>query len=287
MRIFRLLPALAVAVALVSSGAMIAPAALAKDWEKVVIATEGAYMPYNGHAPDGTLIGFEIDLANNLCARIKLSCEFIAQDWNGVIPGLNAGKFDAIMSGMSITDKRLEVIAFSRSYSSAPTTFAVLKDGPLAKLPDTGKRVSLDDKAAIEAEVKTLAPMLKGKTLGVQVSTIQADMLNTYFKGVVDFRTYPTTEEHDLDLQAGRIDAAVASTSYFVSTLSKPGGDKMMLVGPLLTGGLLGKGAGIGLRKSDPELKTMFDTAINAALADGTIKALSIKWFKTDISPPS
>jgi octopine/nopaline transport system substrate-binding protein len=280
-RILRFLPALAVAVALVS------PAAFAKDWKKVVIATEGAYMPYNGHAPDGKLIGFEIDLATDVCARAKVTCEFIAQDWNGIIPGLNAGKYDAIMSGMSITDKRLEVINFSRSYSSAPTTFAVLKDGKLANLPDTGKRVSLDDKAAIDAEVKTLAPFLKGKTLGVQVSTIQADLLNTYFKGVTECRTYPTTEEHDLDLQAGRIDAAVAATSYFVSTLSKPGGEKMTLVGPLLTGGLLGKGAGIGLRKSDPELKAMFDTAINAALADGTIKALSLKWFKTDISPPS
>lgn len=280
----RLLPALAVAVALAT---LAGPAAMAKEWKKVVIATEGAYMPYNGHAPDGSLIGFEIDLGNDLCARAKLTCKFIAQDWNGIIPGLNAGKFDAIMSGMSITDKRLEVIDFSRNYSSAPTTFAVLKGGPLANLPDTGKRVSLDDKAAIEAEVKTLAPFLKGKTLGVQVSTIQADMLKTYFKDVVDFRTYPTTEEHDLDLQAGRIDAAVAATSYFVSTLSKAGGDKMELVGPLLTGGLLGKGAGIGLRKKDPELKAMFDTAINAAIADGTIKALSLKWFKTDISPPS
>jgi octopine/nopaline transport system substrate-binding protein len=78
----------------------------------------------------------------------------------------------------------------------------------------------------------------------------------------------------------------LASTSYFVSTLAKPGGDQMVLAGPLFTGGLLGKGTGIGLRKGDTDLKAMLDRALGEAKADGTIKALSIKWFKTDISPP-
>ncbi len=281
MRIVRLLAALAAAVTLA------APAALAKDWKKVVIATEGAYMPYNGHAPDGKLIGFEIDLANDLCARIKLSCEWVSQDWDGIIPGLNAGKYDAIMDGMSITEKRMQVINFTRNYARAPTVFAVQKDGPLANLPDDAMNVSLDDKAGMDAAVKALTPILKGKTIGVQIATIQADMLNTYFKGVVDIRTYKTTEEHDLDLMAGRIDAALASTSYFVSTLARPGGDKLKLVGPHFTGGLLGMGTGIGLRKSDPELQVMFDKALNEAVKDGTVKKLSIEWFKTDISPQS
>jgi len=275
------------AVTCLAIGALLAQPAAAKDWKKVVIATEGAYAPYNMHAPDGTLIGFEVDLAMDVCKRVNLACEFVAQDWNGIIPGLNAGKYDAIMSGMSITDKRMEVIAFSRNYSSAPTTFAVLKSSKLAALPETGKRVSLDDKAAVDAAVAELTPLLKGRIVGVQVSTIQADMLKAYFKDLVEIRTYPTTEEHDLDLQAGRVDAALASTSYFVSTLGKPGGDKMVLAGPLFTGGLLGRGAGIGLRKGDPELKALLDKGIGEALADGTIKALSLKWFKTDISPPS
>ncbi|MCW3474341.1 transporter substrate-binding domain-containing protein [Rhodovastum sp. RN2-1] len=280
-KISRLLPALAVAVALA------VPAAQAKDWKKVVIATEGAYAPYNMHAPDGKLIGFEIDLALDVCKRVNLTCEFVAQDWNGIIPGLNAGKYDAIMSGMSITAKRLEVIDFTRPYSNSPTTFAVMKESPLAAMPDSGVRVSLDDKAAMDKAIKDLAPALKGKVIGVQVSTIQADLLNTYFKGVTEIRTYPTTEEHDLDLQAGRVDAALASTSYFASTLSKPGGDQMKLSGPLFTGGLLGKGTGIGLRKSDADLKALLDKGLNEALADGTIKTLSLKWFKVDISPPS
>lgn len=277
---------LACALAGATALSLAAPSAFAKDWTKVVIATEGAYAPYNMHAPDGTLIGFEIDLGNDLCRRAKLTCEFMAQDWDGIIPGLNAGKYDAIMSGMSITAKRMEVISFSRNYLASPTTFAVLKTLALASMPDTGKRVSLDDKAATDAVMKDLAAALKGKIIGVQVATIQADLLKTYFKDIVEVRTYKTTEEHDLDLQAGRVDAALAATSYFVSTLSKPGGDKLTLAGPLFTGGLLGHGPGIGLRKSDPELKAIFDKAIDAAIADGTVRTLSLKWFKTDISPP-
>ena len=265
--------------------AVLAQPAAAKDWKKVVIATEGAYAPYNLVRPDGKLDGYEIELAANLCGRLKLECSFVAVDWNSVIPGLQAGKYDAIMSGMSITPKRLEVIDFSLPYAQSPTTFAVMKDGPLANLPDTGKRVSLDNKAATDAAIKDLAPALKGKVIGVQVSTIQADMLNTYFKGVAEVRTYGKTEEHDLDLQAGRVDLVLAATNYFVSTLSKPGGDQMKLAGPLFVGGLLGQGSGIGLRKSDPDLKAMFNKAIEQAKADGTMSALAIKWFKTDVTP--
>jgi octopine/nopaline transport system substrate-binding protein len=273
------------AAAAVALSVVLAAPAQAKEWTKVVIATEGAYAPYNMVRPDGKLDGYEIELAANLCGRIKLECTFIATDWNGVIPGLLAGKYDAIMDGMNITPKRLEVIDFSLPYTQSPTTFAVMKNSPLATFPDTGKRVSLDDKAAVDAVIKDLAPALKGHVIGVQVSTIQADMLNTYFKGIADIRTYGKTEEHDLDLQAGRIDLVVASTNYFVSTLSKPGGDQMTLVGPLFRGGLLGQGAAIGLRKGDTELKAMFDKAIAEAKADGSMQALAIKWFKSDVTP--
>jgi octopine/nopaline transport system substrate-binding protein len=273
------------AAAAVAFTVVLAPPVQAKEWKKVVIATEGAFAPYNMVRPDGKLDGYEIELAANLCGRIKLECDFVATDWNSVIPGLQAGKFDAIMSGMSITPKRKEVIAFSLPYTQSPSTFAVMKSSPLADLPDTGKRVSLDDKAATEAAIADLAPVLKGHLIGVQVSTIQADVLNTYFKGFADIRTYGKTEEHDLDLQAGRVDLVMASTTYFVSTLTKPGGDQMKLVGPLFVGGPLGEGAAIGLRQADTDLKAMFDKAITEAKADGSMKALAIKWFKSDVTP--
>ncbi len=276
----------AVAALAVLAGPAAVPA-LAKDYSHIVIATEGAYPPYNMHAPDGKLIGFEIDLGNNLCARMHITCTWIAQDWDSMIPALNAGKFDAIMDGMSVTPQRLKVIDFSIPYTQSPTTFLVLKSSPLAKMPDTGKRVSLDDDAAMKAAIAAITPALKGKTVGVQVATIQYNLLHTYLRNVVTIRTYKTTEEHDLDLASDRIDAAIASTSYFVSTLNKPGGNQFVEVGPLFTGGLLGKGTGVGIRKSDPELVAMFNQAIEAAKKDGTIRALSLKWFKTDISPPN
>jgi octopine/nopaline transport system substrate-binding protein len=267
--------------------ATLAGAAQARDYSKITIATEGAYPPYNMHAPDGKLIGFEIDLGNDLCHRMNIQCTWVAQDWDSMIPALNAGKFDAVMDGMSITPQRLKVIDFSKPYTQSPTTFLVLKNGPLAKMPDTGEHVWLDDKAATDKAIADITPILKGKTVGAQVATIQANLLNTYLKDVVTIRTYKTTEEHDLDLSDNRIDASLASTSYFVSTLSKPGGDQFVEVGPLFTGGLLGKGTGVGVRKSDAELAAMFSKAIDEATADGTIKKLSLKWFKTDISPPA
>ncbi|HEY6432704.1 MAG TPA: transporter substrate-binding domain-containing protein [Acetobacteraceae bacterium] len=267
--------------------AVLAGAAQAKDYSKIVIATEGAYPPYNMHAPNGELIGFEIDLGNDLCKRMNIQCTWVAQDWDSMIPALNAGKFDAVMDGMSITPQRLKALDFSKPYTTSPTTFLVLKNGPLAKMPDTGQHVSLDDKAATDKAIADITPILKGKTVGAQTATIQANLLDTYLKNVVTIRTYKTTEEHDLDLSDNRIDASLASTSYFVSTLSKPGGDQFVEVGPLFTGGLLGKGTGVGIRKTDPELVAMFNKAIDEATKDGTISKLSLKWFKTDIAPPA
>ncbi|MEJ1975463.1 MAG: transporter substrate-binding domain-containing protein [Acetobacteraceae bacterium] len=255
----------------------------AKDWTQVTIATEGAFPPYNLHAADGTLVGYEIDLAANLCPRVHLTCTFVSQDWDGIIPGLQAGKFDAIMSGMSITPKRLQVIDFSLPYANSPTTLAVLTDDPLANLPGTGQRVSLDDKAATQAAIDAMKPKLKGKVIAVQVATIQADFLNTYLKDAVDIRTYKSNDEQDLDVHAGRADAELGSLSFLRAAQDK--GKDLALSGPLFVGGLLGKGSAIGLRKTDPELKALFDKAIHEAEADGSMKALSIKWFKVDITP--
>ena len=264
----------------------LAPAAQAKDWTHITIATEGAFPPYNMHAPDGSLIGFEIDYAHALCDRMKVKCDIVAQDWDGIIPGLQAGKYDAIMSGMSITSKRKEVIDFAGPYVSSPTTFVISKDAG-GTLPMTGQTVNLDDPAAAMKTLEPLRQALKGKIVGVQVSTIQSDVANTYLKDVAaEIRTYKTTQEEDLDIQAGRIDVICGSQATLAASLAAPGGDVAVMAGPLVRGGPIGLGAGVGLRKTDPELKTMFTTAIQAAKADGTTKALSMKWFKVDLTAP-
>ncbi len=271
------------AAALAAALLALAPVAQAKDWTHITIATEGAFPPYNMHAPDGSLTGFEIDYAHALCADMKVQCDIIAQDWDGIIPGLQAGKYDAIMAAMSITPKRQEVIAFSTPYVSSPTTFAVSRDMDGGKLPLTGETVNLADTAAAMKQLEPVRQALKGKTIGVQVSTIQADVANTFFKDVADIRVYKTTQEEDLDMQAGRIDAIIGSKSTLVASLANPA-ENADLAGPLFRGGMIGIGSGVGLRKSDPELKAMFDKAIADLKANGTTKQLSEKWFHTDIT---
>ena len=272
---------------LVAAG--LAGPAVANDYKTITIATEGAYEPWNFVKPDGSLTGFEVDLAAELCKRMSVECKVVQQDWDGMIPALTSGKFDAIMAGMNITPKRLEVIDFSNSYASGPAGLMVPKDSPLAKLPGTGTVLNLSkDDPENQKTIDAMKVLLKGKTIGVQVSTIHANFVDKYFKDVATIQEYKTTEQHDLDLMSGRIDAAFADASYFLTTLAKPEAKDLELAGAQFRGGdIFGRGVGVGLRKSDPELKAMFDKAIASALADGTMKTIAAKWFKIDMAPPS
>jgi octopine/nopaline transport system substrate-binding protein len=257
-----------------------------KEWTKIRIATEGAFRPWNFTEPGGKLNGFEIDLYQDLCKRMRVECEISAQSFDGMIPALNAGKFDAIMAGMSATPKREQVIAFSMPYGTTGQSFGVLKSGPIAALPAQGEVYSLDsDEAGAIRAINALKPALKGKVIGVQTASIAANFIDKYLKGVVEVREYKTTEQHDLDLLAGRVDLIMASMAYLSGVAAKPDFADMAIVGPRFQGGILGRGSSVGLRKSDPELKAMFDAAITAAKADGTIQRLSQKWFGYDVTP--
>jgi octopine/nopaline transport system substrate-binding protein len=275
-------------VGLALLGSALAIGGAAAQGKTLKIATEGAYAPWNFTGAGGKLEGFEIDLAADLCGRIKMKCEMVAQDWDGIIPALNAKKYDAIMAGMSITEDRKKVIDFTTSYANSPNGFLVAKNSPLAKMPGTGQAFNLgSQKDAAEKAIEALKPVLKGKTIGVQGSTIHSNFADKYFKGASEIREYKSTEAHDLDLAAGRIDAVLADSTALIGTLEKPEFKDYVMVGPSITGGMLGAGVGIGLRKTDAELKKSFDEAIKAAIADGTIKKLSLKWFKIDTTPSS
>ncbi|MBJ7222959.1 MULTISPECIES: transporter substrate-binding domain-containing protein [unclassified Brenneria] len=259
-----------------------------KKWSTIRIATEGNYHPYNFTKPDGTLDGFEIDMYKVLCESMQVKCDIIVQPFTSTIPALNAGKFDAIISGMSATEKRRQVIDFSQPYTQSGQTFAVLKSSPLAKeLPDAGKRFSINpaDEAVALEEIEKLKPLLQGKTIGVQSASIASAFLDKYLKGVMTIREYKTTQEHDLDLKAGRVDLVIASAPYLKGITEKPGNTDIVTPGPQFIGGILGSGSSVGLRKTDPELKAMFNTAIEQAKNDGTLKKLSEKWFGMDTSP--
>ena len=275
-----------VGAALACSLLVLAGAASAKDWKTVVIGMEGAYEPYNLTDPSGKIVGFEPDVAMDVCARIKVECKIIAQDWDGMIPGLQAGKFDVIMDGMSITDERKKQIDFSVPYASVPAALATAKASPLAKLAGAGKLINFDkDKAAGAAAVKSLREALKGKTIGVQVSTTHATFVGDSLKDVATIKEYKTTDERDLDLKSGRIDAVLDDATEIVAMLGKDDAKDFTEFGPLMTGGDFGVGVGMGIRKSDADLTAKFDKAIKAAFADGSIKKYSLKWFKIDTTP--
>ncbi|MDF2687896.1 MAG: transporter substrate-binding protein [Microvirga sp.] len=269
-------------------GSTLAMGAASAQDKTIKIATEGAYAPWNFTGAGGKLEGFEIDLANDLCARMKAKCEIVAQDWDGIIPGLTAKKYDVIMAGMSITEERQKTIDFAGPYANSPNGFLVEKSSPLAKIPGTGDSYNLgSQQAAAEKAIEAYKPLLKGKTVGVQGSTIHSNFADKYLKGTAEIREYKTTEAHDLDLAAGRIDIVLADATAIIGTLDKPEFKDYVMVGPSITGGLLGAGVGVGMRKGEAELKKGFEDAIKAAKADGTIKKLTEKWFKIDLTPRS
>lgn len=260
--------------------------AQAKDWKTVVIGMEGAYEPYNLTDPSGKIVGFEPDLVMDLCARMKVECKIIAQDWDGMIPGLQAGKFDVIMDGMSITDERKKSIDFTAPYSATPAAFVAAKASPFAKLPDAGKVINLTkDAKAGEAALNALRAAFKGKTIGVQVSTTHATFLDKHFKDVATIKEYKTTDERDLDLKSGRIDVELDDQPTLVSILEKPDAKDFQFVGQQFTGGDFGVGAGMGLRKADADLTAKFNDALAAAFKDGSVLKYSMKWFKIDTTP--
>ena len=255
----------------------------AGDWSKIKIGTEGAYPPWNGTNAAGELEGAEIDLAADLCARMNAECEFVVQDWDGMIPALEIGKYDAIMAGMSITEERKMKIDFSIGYMTEPASLSALRGSALGTLKAPGK-VNLDN---MDSETKgllaTIQSVLAGTTVGVQTSTTHENFLNEYMDGV-DIKVYDTQQNMELDLAAGRIDAALSDKASMQAFAETSVGNRVKLIGPDLFGGSFGGGVGVGIRKSDSDLTSMFNKAISEASADGSIKSISIKWFGKDIS---
>ncbi|CAG9236727.1 Octopine-binding periplasmic protein [Paraburkholderia caribensis] len=278
---FPTLPLFLVGVALAQ------PAFAVTTWDKVTIATEGAYAPWNFMGPNGKLQGYEVDLANELCVRMKAKCDVVAQDWDGIIPALNAGKYDAIMASMGVTPERQKVVAFSVAYTQAPNGFMTLKSSPLAQMPDLNTLFNLSkDEGAARKEVAKLAPLLKGKVLGVQSASTAANFVDKYLKDYVEVREYKTIEQHNLDLEAGRVDLVMANITVLNKAVSQPDMKDATLAGPRFIGGVLGGGTtNVALRKRDTELKEKFDAAIKSVNDDGTNKKLMQKWFGLDLSP--
>ena len=251
--------------------------------DKIRIGTEGAYPPWNSKDASGKLIGFEVELAWALCRYMGTQCEIVEQDWDGMIPALIMRKFDAIMAGMSITAERQKTINFSQGYADEVASLAVMKGSSLEGM-DTPEGINLSlGGSDVKKALKTLTGALAGKTVCVQTATIHQNFLDSGDVGKIDVRTYKTQDEVNLDLTAGRCDAALAAAVAF-SDYAEKSGKPVVLVGPTFSGGAFGNGVGVGIRKDDTELLKAFNSAINKARKNGDISRIATKWFGFDAS---
>lgn len=248
------------------------------------IATEGAFPPFNQTTPSGKIVGFEPDMIAEIAKRAGFSYEIIAQKWSGIIPGLMDGKYDAVVDSITITPARLKAIDFSRPYTNSVSGFVTQKKGSLAELPGNGKNIPATDEAGMTQSLSEMKKAFAGKIIGVQVATIQADFLNKYLADVATIRTYQAGPETYADLNNGRVDAVMASVTNMTAFVKKHK-DSVSITGYRYSGGVLGVGSAIGLRKGDSELQNKIDVALNSMIKDGTLKTLSLKWFGTNVTP--
>ena len=264
---------------------------ISSNADTIKIATEGAYPPWNNKDASGKLVGFEIELAKELCAIMKRECTIVEQDWDGIIPSLRLRKYDAIMAGMSITDERKEVMTFSQGYATEPATLAVMKGSSLEGM-DTPATINLDRSSSdVKKALKTISGSLSGKTVCTQTGTIHQNFLESGDVGKVNVRTYKTQDEVNLDLTSGRCDVALAAAVAFTDYADKSG-KPVVLVGPTFSGGAFGNGVGVGIRQGgddaigtrDAKLLKDFNKAINTARKQGIISKLAIKHFGFDAS---
>ncbi len=225
--------------------ALTAGASLAQD--VVRIGTEGAYEPYNYiDQATGELTGYEIELGNELCTRAGLTCEFVQNAWDSIIPNLQSGNYDLIMAGMSITDERDEVIDFSQNYIP-PASSAYL---------------------ALTAD----ANVGEGAVVAAQTGTIQAGYVAELGATLLEFAT---PDETVAAVRNGEADAVFADKDYLAPIAADSNGEVVLLANEVQLGG----GVGIGLRETDTELKDKLNAAIQSMKDDGTLNTMITKWF--------
>lgn len=236
----------------------------AADDKPMKIGIEAAYPPFASKAPDGSIVGFDYDIGNALCAEMKVKCVWVEQEFDGLIPALKVRKIDAILSSMSITDDRKKSVDFTNKYYSSPARL-VMKDG-----------VALDDSLSA----------LKGKNIGVQRGSIHERFANEVLKDKgVEVKPYSSQNEIYLDLAAGRLDGTLADATLLQDGFLKTDSGKgFAFAGPAFTDvKYFGDGMGIAVRKNDKADLDRLNAAIAAIRANGTYKQIQDKYFDFDI----
>lgn len=230
----------------------------AKDWTAVRIGIQANYPPFNGYDDDNKLAGFDVDIANALCAEMKAECSFVVHDWDGLIDALIAEKFDAIVSSMSITEEREERVDFTDKYYTNSLTFVAARDSGITDVTPDG---------------------LAGKTLGAQKSTVSAEFLKTHY-GKSKIKLYAWGDDAFVDLTNGRNDAVLTDAGESIAWLKRAEGGCCAFVGEAVVKDDL---IGIAIREDDNDLRAMFNKAIAAIRADGTYQRINDKYFPFSI----
>ena len=232
------------------------------DQVKIGVAAE-PYPPFTSPDATGKWVGWEIDFIDAVCAQEKLDCVITPVAWDGIIPALTTKKIDLIVSSMSITDERKKTIDFSDKYYNTPTAIIGPKDQKFGATPDD----------------------LKGKVIGVQVSTVHAVYAKKHFTGAQEIKEYQTQDEANNDLSAGRLDAvqadSIALGEFLKTDQGKACCDLKGMVAP--DDEVLGPGVGAGVRKEDTALKEKVNAGIKAIRANGKYDEISKKYFDFDI----
>ena len=238
------------------------------DKRKLIVATEGAYPPYNFVDADGSLQGFDVDFAKALCVKLDADCEIIKQDWDGMIPGLIAKKYDLIVASMGILPEREEKIDFTIPYYQSPTALVVNKSAGITAGAD----------GFVDPE------SLAGKKVGVQRATTYETFARDKWPKV-EVVVYDSSESADLDMTAGRIDARFDDYIVLQSGILKSdsAADYERVGGVWAEKAFGSKGEGIGVRKGEEELRDAVSKAILDMRADGTYKQINDKYFDFDI----
>ncbi|MGY8626459.1 ABC transporter substrate-binding protein [Chromobacterium violaceum] len=238
--------------------------AYAKDWKEIRFGVDASYAPFEYKAPNGQVVGFDIDLGNEICKRMKAKCVWVENDFDGMIPALKAKKFDGVLSSMSMTEARMKEIAFSAKLFNTPTRMVAKAGSGLMPTPASPK----------------------GKRVGVEQGTIQEAYAKKHWAPAgVEVVPYQNQTLVLADLTAGRLDASLQdAVQADIGFLKKPEGKGFAFAGKdLVDPQTLGEGAGIGLRKEDKDLKAGIDKAIADMLKDGTYKKIEKKYFTFDV----
>ncbi|RAS62709.1 amino acid ABC transporter substrate-binding protein (PAAT family) [Vibrio diazotrophicus] len=248
------------ALGLACCAALFGSAAFAKE---VRLASDFTYPPFNYKNADGTPVGFDIEIADALCAQAKLECTWVSQSWDALIPSLLARKSDVIMASMRITDDRKKKVLFTNKYYQTPARFVAAKNADFT-IDQTG---------------------MKDKVIGVQQGTIHDRYVTDKFGAVAEIKRYTGQDEVYIDMQNGRLDATFGNADQLsLAFLDKAEGKSFEFKGQAVTDkAYIGEGTALALRKQDQDLAEKFNQAIVEIRQNGTYDKIAAKYFSFDI----